>query len=149
MRPALLGPLHRTTPLSDHWGRDRGTPIDRYYIEQFLTAHREAIRGCVLEVLNADYTERFGIGVDQSDVLDIDPANERATVVADLAAADDIPSDTFDCFILTQTLQYVYDLPIALSACASHPAPRREASSARSRRRAGSAGASSTPSTGA
>ena len=115
VRPALLGPLHRTTPLSEHWGRDRGTPIDRYYIEQFLAAHREAIRGRVLEVLNADYTERFGSGVDRSDVLDLDPANERATLVADLAAADAIPAESFDCFILTQTLQYVYDLHAALT----------------------------------
>src|SRR5205809_1030893 len=29
-RPAILGTLGRTRPLSDQWGRDRGTPIDRY-----------------------------------------------------------------------------------------------------------------------
>jgi SAM-dependent methyltransferase len=43
-------------------------------------------------------------------VLDVDASNQAATVVADLAAADDVPSDLFDCFILTQTLQYIYDL---------------------------------------
>jgi SAM-dependent methyltransferase len=114
-RPAFLGTLRRTAPLSDHWGRDRGRPIDRYYIEQFLAARRGVIRGRVLEVLNADYTDRFGVGVERSDVLDIDPANERATLVADLAAADEIPDGLFDCFILTQTLQYVYDLHAAVA----------------------------------
>jgi SAM-dependent methyltransferase len=113
-RPALLGTLRRTTPLSDHWGRDRGTPVDRYYIEHFLAGARHAIRGRVLEVLNADYTHRFGMGVERSDVLDIDPTNPVATIVADLANADDIPSDSFDCFILTQTLQYIYDLRSAV-----------------------------------
>jgi SAM-dependent methyltransferase len=113
-RPAWLGSIRRTTPLSDHWGRDRGTPVDRYYIERFLAEEREAIRGRVLEVLNADYTERFGVGVEKSDVLDIDPANVRATIVADLAAADDVLSESFDCFVLTQTLQYVYDLQSAV-----------------------------------
>jgi SAM-dependent methyltransferase len=113
-RPAWLGSIRRTTPLSDHWGRDRGTPIDRYYIERFLAAERKAIRGHVLEVLNAEYTQRFGTGVESSEVLDIDGSNAAATIVADLATADDVPSGTFDCFVLTQTLQYVYDLPSAV-----------------------------------
>src|SRR4029453_3097458 len=80
-RPARLGSLRKTTPLSDHWGRDRGTPIDRYYIERFLEREQLAIRGRVLEVLNADYTRRFGREVAQSDVLDIDPQNPAATMV--------------------------------------------------------------------
>jgi SAM-dependent methyltransferase len=113
-RPAWLGSIRRTTPLSDHWGQDRGTPIDRYYIERFLATERQAIRGRVLEVLNADYTERFGVGVETRDVLDIDATNASATIVADLATADNVSSDTFDCFVLTQTLQYVYDLQSAV-----------------------------------
>jgi SAM-dependent methyltransferase len=38
------------------------------------------------------------------------------TIVADLATAGHIPSDTFDCIILTQTLQYIFDLPAAVRA---------------------------------
>jgi SAM-dependent methyltransferase len=114
-RPAFLGTIRRTTPLSDHYGRDRGTPIDRYFIEQFLAAERATIRGRVLEVLNSDYTERFGTAVRSNDVLDIDADNPLATVVADLAAADAVATGSYDCFILTQTLQYVYDLRAAVS----------------------------------
>jgi SAM-dependent methyltransferase len=114
-RPALLGTLRRTTPLSDHYGRDRGTPVDRYYIEQFLAAEQQAIRGRVLEVLNREYTDRFGTAVAASDVLDIDADNPLATVVADLAAADAVPTGGYDCFILTQTLQYVYDARAAVA----------------------------------
>jgi SAM-dependent methyltransferase len=113
-RPAWLGTVRRTSPLSDVWGRDRGEPLDRYYIERFLEQEKGRIRGHVVEMLNAEYTERFGAGVVRSDVLDIDPKNPRATVVADLAAADAIPSDSYDCFILTQTLQFVYDLRAAV-----------------------------------
>lgn len=113
-RPAWLGTIRRTTPLSDAWGRERGTPVDRYYIEQFLEQQRVHIQGRVLEIMNADYTRRFGRGVERSDVLDVDAANPAATIVADLAAADAVPSDTFDCVILTQTLQYVFDLQAAL-----------------------------------
>jgi SAM-dependent methyltransferase len=113
-RPAWLGTIRRTAPLSDHYGRDRGTPIDRYYIEQFLSAERGAIRGHVLEVMNRDYTARFGTAVDSSDVIDIDPGNEEATIVGDLAAADAVPTEGFDCFVLTQTLQYIFDLRAAV-----------------------------------
>jgi SAM-dependent methyltransferase len=113
-RPAWLGTIRRTTPLSEHWGRDRGTPVDRYYIERFLAEERAAIRGRVLEVMNANYVERFGVAVERQDILDIDPANEAATIVADLAAADSVPSELFDCVILTQTLQYIYDLEAAV-----------------------------------
>jgi SAM-dependent methyltransferase len=113
-RPALLWTIRRTTPLSDHYGRDRGTPVDRYYIEQFLEAERTAIRGRVLEVLNREYTERFGMCVVSSDVLDIDGSNPHATIISDLAAADSVATASFDCFILTQTLQYIYDLKAAV-----------------------------------
>lgn len=113
-RPAWLGTIRRTSPLSDHWGSERGTPIDRYYIERFLQENRETIRGHVLEVLDGSYTARFGTRVSRSDVLDVDDQNPAATVVADLAAADDVEAATFDCFILTQTLQYVFDLRAAL-----------------------------------
>jgi hypothetical protein len=109
-----LGTIRRTRPLSDHYGRDRGTPVDRYYIEQFLDSERAAIRGRVLEVLNREYTERFGTGVERSDVIDIDPENSLATVVADLAAADVVATSSFDCFILTQTLQYIYKVKAAV-----------------------------------
>jgi SAM-dependent methyltransferase len=112
---ARLGSLRRTRPLSDEWGRDRGTPIDRYYIERFLDRERAAISGRVLELLDDSYTRRFGNGVEQSDVLDIDEDNPHATIVADLAQADAVPSASFDCFILTQTLQFVYDLPAAVA----------------------------------
>jgi SAM-dependent methyltransferase len=101
-------------PLSDEWGRDRGTPIDRYFIERFLDRERSAITGRVLELLDSSYTRRFGVGVEQADVLDIDAENPNATIVADLAARDAIPFETFDCVILTQTLQFIYDLPVAL-----------------------------------
>ncbi len=115
LRPAWLGTLRRTRPLSPSWGFDRGLPIDRYYIEQFLAEHRGDIRGRVLEVQNSSYTDRFGVGVERRDVLDLDPTNARATVVADLARADGIRSDQFDCFVLTQTLQFIYDTRSALA----------------------------------
>ncbi len=113
-RPAWLGTLRQTRPLSDAWGYDRGTPVDRYYIEQFLDAHRADIRGRVLEIKDSSYTDQFGVGVERADILDISADNPRATLIADLTQGQGIPSNLFDCFILTQTLQFIYDTRAAL-----------------------------------
>ena len=53
----------RTQPLSRHWGFDRGTPVDRWYIERWLAGQARDIRGSVLEVKDSGYTTRFGAGV--------------------------------------------------------------------------------------
>ena len=115
VRPAWLGTLRRTRPLSDRWGADRGTPLDRYYIEGFLADHRADIRGRVLEVKDSGYTVRFGTAVETHDVLDIDAHNPHATIIADLTVADAIPSERYDCFILTQVLQSIFDTPAAIA----------------------------------
>jgi SAM-dependent methyltransferase len=88
--------------------------VDRYYIERFLDEHRADITGQVLEVKDDDYTRQFGREVARSEVLDIDPRNPAATVVADLAAADAVPDDSFDCLLLTQTLQLIYETRAAV-----------------------------------
>ena len=115
-RPSLLGAMG-VRPLSTEWGFDRGTPVDRYYIERFLAAHSADIRGRTLEVKSAEYARRFGSAVTQADILDIDASNRDATVVADLAVGDGIPERAFDCFVLTQTLQLIYDVREAIVQC--------------------------------
>jgi SAM-dependent methyltransferase len=114
-KPGPLGTLRRMAPLSDCWGYDRGTPTDRYYIERFLDHHRSDIRGCVLEVKDSTYTDRYGTKIEHLDIVDRDPANPHATIIADLSAADSIASDSFDCFVLTQTLQFIYDVRAAVA----------------------------------
>ncbi len=110
-----LGSLRRVTPFSREFGYDRGLPIDRYYIEKFLSEHQTDIRGHVLEIADDAYTHRFGgEHVTKSDVLHVVPGNPKATIVGDLTQADHIPSDTFDCIILTQTLQFIYEVRKAL-----------------------------------
>ncbi|MCU1259382.1 MAG: hypothetical protein JWO80_2267 [Bryobacterales bacterium] len=107
--------FRRLEPASRDFGYDRGTPIDRYYIEAALAAHTNDIHGHVLEIKDSAYTQRFGgARVAKSDVLDITSDNPLATLVADLTDAPQIPSDTFDCVLITQTLHIIYDLPAAI-----------------------------------
>ena len=108
-----FGDLGRVTPVSAIFGFDRGTPVDRWYIERFLQRHAGDIRGRVLEVGDADYSERFGNGVTRQDVLHVEPGNSAATIVGDLSDPDVLPPGAFDCLVLTQTLQYVSDFRAA------------------------------------
>jgi SAM-dependent methyltransferase len=114
-RPPDLGDLRRTTPIDPNWGFERGTPIDRVYVERFVGGHRADIRGRVLEIAAPDYTSRFGSGVTHVDILMAEEGNPQATIVADLTDAPQIPDDAFDCAIVTQTLQFVYDVRAALA----------------------------------
>jgi SAM-dependent methyltransferase len=110
-----FGDLRRVRPFSSRFGLDRGLPVDRYYIEKFLQNHQFDIGGEVLEIGDASYTRKFGGDrVTKSDVLHVNLHKPDVTIVADLSRADHIPADTFDCFIMTQTLQFIYDLRAAL-----------------------------------
>lgn len=103
-----FGDLARIKPVSQGYGFRRGTPVDRFYIERFLVIHAADIRGRVLEIADDKYSRRYGQGITQQDVLNAVPA-EGATIVGDLAADGLLPADAFDCVVLTQTLQYLYD----------------------------------------
>jgi glycosyltransferase involved in cell wall biosynthesis len=115
-RRVRFGDLGGTEPISRDFGFDRGTPIDRYYIERFLERHASEIVGRVLEIGGDDYTRRFGgARVTRADVLHVRPGNPRATIVGDLTDPLVLPSHGFDCIVLTQTLHLIYDVRAAVS----------------------------------
>lgn len=108
------GNMRQVEPFSRRFGYDRGQPIDRWYIERFMSGCSGDIRGRVLEVKDSAYTRRFGGAlVSDAQVLDIDARNTQATVIADLNT-DELRVEPFDCVILTQVLQLIYDVPAAL-----------------------------------
>jgi SAM-dependent methyltransferase len=73
------------------------------------------VQGHVLEVGDDAYSRRFGgERVKRQDVLHIVPGFPGATIVADLAHGATLPSNCFDCVILTQTLHYIFDLKAAV-----------------------------------
>jgi hypothetical protein len=105
-RSVRWGNLRRLRPFSDRYGYDRGTPIDRYYIERFLREHTGRIQGNVLEVKDASYTRRFGAKV-RPFVVDIDRGNPEADLHVDLNVPGSLPAEFFNCVILTQVLQFL------------------------------------------
>jgi SAM-dependent methyltransferase len=110
------GNLRRREPFSGYYGFDRGTPVDRFYIERFLAKHARDIRGTVLEVGSARYARAFREPPpDRVEIVDIDAGNPETSIVADLSEPSSLPPGRFDCFILIQTLQLVADLDAALA----------------------------------
>jgi hypothetical protein len=106
-----FGDLRRLKPVSTTWGFDRGTPIDRFYIDRFMRAHACDVRGRVLEIANPEMTLRYGgTLVTRSDVLHPVAAPPPVTLVGDLASGDGLPGAAFDCAIVTQTMLFVYDV---------------------------------------
>jgi len=109
-----MGDLRRVDPVSRGFGMDRGTPVDRHYIESFLSMHRHDVRGSVLEFGDNTYTRMFGRGrITASGIMHAKEGNPKATIVGDLADAPHIPDASFDCVICTQTLMFVYDVEAA------------------------------------
>lgn len=98
-------------PVSKLFGFDRGTPIDRHYIEKFLAGKAHLIRGRVLEVGDSGYSRRFGGGdVEAFEVLHADSRNSAATIVGDLTDVNTLPPDAIDCFVCTQTFNFIFDI---------------------------------------
>lgn len=102
-------------PVSDFYGYDRGAPVDRLYIDAFLARHANRIHGHVAEIKDNTYARRFAAGhLSGVTVIDIDPNNPEATLIADLCQPLSLPAGTFDCIICTQTLQFLTEPATAL-----------------------------------
>jgi len=118
IRPIRWGNLRRLEPVSRFFGFDRGIPIDRYYIEDFLHKNKSDIFGCVLEIGDSEYTHKYGgERVQRSEVLHAVAGNPQATMVGDLSTGSGIPVDTFNCIILVQTLSFIFDFKSSIQNC--------------------------------
>lgn len=109
-----FGDFRRTQPIGERFGYDRGTPVDRIYIERFLARHAQAIRGRTLEVVDDSYTRRFGQASARREVVDLRADNAKATILGDLSKLDAQWNGQFDAIIVTQTLQLIFDVKAAI-----------------------------------
>lgn len=94
-------------PASRRWGTERGTPIDRYYIEKFLEKNSRLIKGTVIEVSENVYTKRFGTNIAESLILHVDGRNN--TLKGNLETGEGIEEEICDCLICTQTVQMIFN----------------------------------------
>jgi SAM-dependent methyltransferase len=105
-------------PLSDDYGFDRGTPVNRRYIESFLAEHQADVHGSMLEIGDSRYSEAFGQGrVAVFTVVDIETSNRKATLIADLIATESLNRDSYDCILLVETLHLLGEPGTCLENC--------------------------------
>ena len=98
------------------WGLDRGVPIHRHYVEEFLQEFSSDIRGHSLEFQEDSYMSRFGGDrVTKKDILHKEYDNPNATIVADLTKRNHISSEQFDCIICTYVLNIISDVDNVVS----------------------------------
>jgi SAM-dependent methyltransferase len=111
----VFNDLSTIKPVSALFGFDRGTPIDRYYVEKFLEKKADLIKGRVLEIGDSFYSRRFGgEKVEEYEVLHATPGNRSATITGDLTDTATLPGNAIDCFICTQTFNFIFDIQKAI-----------------------------------
>ena len=108
------GNLRRLKPFSNNFGLERGTPVDRYYVDRFFERHRAEITGDVLEIDRNIYSRRFGHDLRTVHSFDIEPKPDT-TFACDLAHSENIlESEAYDCVLLPCTLSFFRELDFCL-----------------------------------
>lgn len=97
-------------PISNIFGIERGLPIDRYYIEKFLAKNSRYVKGTVLEVAERGYTIKYGSDVKESICMHVSDSKDGNNIIANLETGEGIVENMADCFILTQTLPFIFDV---------------------------------------
>lgn len=107
--------LRSLDPISPSFGLDRGTPIDRIYIEDFLKKNSDSIKGRTLEIADNFYSKKFGCAIEKFEILHATADNDKATIIGDLTDISTLPENRIDCFICTQTLNFIYNFKDAIA----------------------------------
>ncbi len=97
-------------PISRIFGVERGTAIDRYYIESFLKNNKQLIYGDCLEIAENMYTLKYGEDrIRNSYILHLEGWGNGA-IKGNLETGEGIKNAGYDCVIITQTLMYTFDI---------------------------------------
>jgi Methyltransferase domain len=108
--------LRHLNPISDVFGYDRGDrSIYRYYIDKFIESHSARISGSVLEVGDSSYMNRYSQQIAKPAIIHYAEKQGENSFVGDLTRVDSLPQEEFDCFICTQTFNFIHDFGSAVS----------------------------------
>ena len=110
-------------PVSRLFGFDRGTPIDRFYVNKFIKSNADLINGSVLEVGDNQYTKQYGTNIHRSVVI-AGSVDDAECFDVDLTNKNSYSSiGFFDCVIATQVLNFIYDMKSAVEGLHSLTKP--------------------------
>ncbi len=94
--------------MSRKFGLERGSAIDRIYIERFLNQHRNIIRGDVIEIAEDTYTRKYGSEINNAYILHVQNMG-NGVIKGNLVTGEGIRDRFVDCAIITQTLSFLPD----------------------------------------
>jgi len=106
--------LFSIKPISSVFGYDRGTPIDRIYINDFLNNNSNCIKGVVCEIEDDQYSRKFTQNIKKSIILKYNENDTNNNKGSDLTELSTLPCNEVNCFILTQTLPFIFDFKKAI-----------------------------------
>ena len=103
--------------LSSDFGFSRGTPVDRFYIDQFLTEHSNVITGKCMEFGDLSYIEKYGFSVTDKITFNYSEINSMTgkNYTGDLSKTETMPSNIFDCIVCINVINFIYDIPAAMA----------------------------------
>lgn len=106
--------------MSRKFGYDRGTPIDRVYINNFLKKRKNLFVGDCLEVGYPEFLLNFSVPLNQITVLGVNNPDKRFKYVnCDLSLGKELPREKFDLFVCTQTFNFIKDYSTAIENSAN------------------------------
>ena len=115
-KPNWKNLLCSTKPVSKVFSFDRVVPSDRVYIEKFIQDYSKYIQDIVLEIADDNYSKKYGRNIIKYEILDTTKNNLKATIIGDLTDVSMLPKNKTDCFIYTQTLNFVYNFQDAIKS---------------------------------
>ena len=105
-----FGDFGRLWPFSQRFGFDRGAPIDRYYMQQFIRSIRPVVRGRCLEIggyrLN-NWLYRFN--VDEFRTLELEQSHIADDLVGDAADRGVLEPASWDSILAFHVLEHCPD----------------------------------------
>ena len=103
--------------LSNDFGFSRGTPVDRYYIDQFLSDHSNVITGTCMEFGDLSYIHKYGFSVTDKITFNYSEISSMTgkSYTGDMSKIETIPSNIFDCIVCINVMNFIYDIPAAMA----------------------------------
>jgi hypothetical protein len=117
-RRLLVRESKEMQPLSTKFGFDRGTPIDRKWIEEFISRNSTDQPGRGLEVGGTEYLERFFKNLKPHRLVVTDDGAPNS-VVCDLEKGITTNEPPFDILIATQVFNFIFDTRASLRTASS------------------------------
>ena len=102
--------------VANDFGFNRGSPVDRFYIDKFFAKNSQIVTGKCLEFGDTSYIVKYGKLVSKKVTFNYCDVSSMAgdELMGDISNIDSLPSGLFDCILCVNVLNFIYDTPSAL-----------------------------------